>query len=355
LTSYIFRRLAAILSTLLVLTILIYGVAMVFPIETRAELYFPKNPGKNFKESSRPILIARIIKDYRLDDPFPVQYTRWLGGFVTGNWGYSPSNSDDVLPALIRLAPGTAELTLYSLILFIPLGLIGGIYAGGHRRQKEDRLFRLAAFIATSLPPMVLAILLLAVFYVMVHWFPPDRLSDTTRLLVIGSNFHLYTGLYTIDGLLNGRPDITLEALRHLASPVITLSLFHWATLGRVTRASIMEEMDKEYILSGRARGISDRVIVWKHAFRNALLPALNSTALSAASLITGVYVVEAIFNFRGVSYFIRNALSNHLVDLPAMMGFTIFSVSLVLVFMAILDLLQAIADPRYREGLMSR
>ncbi len=131
----------------------------------------------------------------------------------------------------------------------------------------------------------------MATFYVALYWFPVGRLSDTTRMFVLSPGFHLYTGLITLDGLLNGRPGISLEALRHLVLPVVTLAGFHWATLSRITRSVMVEELGKGYVLAARARGLPDRQVVWRHAFRNALLPALNSCALSAAALLTGVFI----------------------------------------------------------------
>ncbi|MCA9978501.1 MAG: ABC transporter permease, partial [Anaerolineales bacterium] len=163
-----------------------------------------------------------------------------------------------------------------------------------------------------------------------------------------------YTGFLTLDGLLNGRIDVTLDAFRHLVLPVFTLSLAHWATLGRVTRVAMIEEIDKEYITSARARGLYNRSVVWRHAFRNALLPALTSSLLSAASLVTGVFVVEVIFSIKGLSELITKGIGAFTPDTPLALGFAVYSVLLVLPIMMVLDLLKAIVDPRLREGEVS-
>jgi len=155
--------------------------------------------------------------------------------------------------------------------------------------------------------------------------------------------------LLTIDGLLNGRLDISLDAIRHLVLPVVTLSLFHWATLGRVTRTSVIEELDKDYIVAAHARGLSPRRILWGHVLRNAAVPGLTSSALSAASLITGVYVVEVVFGWPGVSKLITDSMWQPDVALAA--GFAVYSVLAVLSLMVLLDIIQAIVDPRLREG----
>jgi peptide/nickel transport system permease protein len=350
--AFLLRRGLSILITLLVISLALYAVSMTFTPEERADLYFPKNVGKNFKESSRPILINRIIDEYGLRDPFPAQYSRWVVHLFQGDWGYSATARDEVLSVLLRLTPATAELTLYSLVLFFPLGVISGVISGWKRGRAPDVGFRSIAAIATSLPPFLLAVILLSTFYVWLHWFMPERLGDTTRLYLYSGAFQTYTGLLTIDGLLNGRPDISLEALRHLVLPVVTLSFAQWAVVGRITRAAMIEELGKDYVTSARARGLPYRRVIWRHTLRNVVSPVLNSSALSATSLITGLFIIESIFNFQGISTFLRNALLETTPDLPAVLGFSIYSTLMVLGLMLVMDILQALLDPRYQEGM---
>ena len=134
--------------------------------------------------------------------------------------------------------------------------------------------------------------------------------------------------------------------------PVFTLSLYHWATLGRIARISMINERRKEYVTSARARGLPERRVVWHHAFRNMLSPSLTSMVLSATSIITGVFVVEIIFNFPGVSRVILSAMDG-VPDAPAALGFAVYSVFIVLLLMFFLDVLQAILDPRIREEVL--
>jgi peptide/nickel transport system permease protein len=136
--------------------------------------------------------------------------------------------------------------------------------------------------------------------------------------------------------------------------PALTLSLYHWATLGRLIRTTIIETRKKEYIISARARGFMERRVLWRHAFRNALAPALTSMGLSAAALLTGVYVVEIIFGIYGISEVITNAMSG-IPDAPAALGFAVYSVVIVLVLMFILDIIQAALDPRVRAEILGR
>jgi peptide/nickel transport system permease protein len=347
---FVLTRFFFILTTLFVITIVLYGLIMLTLVEDRASLYYPKGMRQDLTVAQMEAILEKIIVKHHLRDPFPVQYLSWISALVQGDWGYSPALGEDVLPSLVRATPVTAELTFYSLLVFIPLGLVSGVVAADRQAQRFDNNFRLAAFTATSLPPFILAIILLAVFYVGLYWFPPERLSTNLSQDVRSPSFKVYTGFMTVDGLLNGRPDVSADAARHLVLPVITLSLLHWATLGRVTRATMIEELDKEYIRAARGRGIPHNRVIWRHAFRNTLPPTLTSTALSAASLFTGVFMTEVIFNFHGLSRTIVGAVYSA-PDAPAVMGFSIYSVMIVLSLMLILDLLIACVNPLVRKG----
>ena len=297
-------------------------------------------------------MIQRAIDSHHLDDPYPVQYVYWLRSLARGEWGYSPILQSDVLEALLIRTPVTLELTFYSLLLFIPLGLLGGVMSAWRQNKLTDQWIRFGAFLATSFPPFILSFFLLSIFYVGLGWFPPDRLGLQTGFLVNSADFQSFTGFMTIDGFLNGLPEVILDAFRHLVLPVFTLSLYHWATLTRVTRSILQDELSKEYILAARARGLSQRRIVWRHGLKNAMAPALTSSILSAASLITGVFVVEIIYNYHGVSDLIVRGITL-VPDAPAVLGFAVYSVTLVLLLMLALDAIQAFVDPRYRDEVM--
>jgi peptide/nickel transport system permease protein len=352
--QFLTRRLIDVIITLFVVTIILYGVAMLAPLEVRAKLYWPPQASEQWlafqDESKVRELNEWVIKKYGLNDPFPVQYGRWLSNLLRGDWGSSFA-ANDVLPALIQRIPLTLELTLYSILLLVPLGLACGAVAGWHKGRFSDIAFRFLAFIGTSIPAFILAFLFLTFFYVAVRWFPPGRISGplSYEIRSAASSFQNYTGMLTIDGVLNGRLDITLQALRHLVLPVITLSLAHWATLGRVTRASMNEELSQQYITAAQGRGLPARSIVWVHALRNAILPGLNSIAVSMASLITGVFVIEAVFGLNGVSELVVMAAAQ--LDLTLALGVAIFSVMMVLPLMFVFDVIQGLVDPRIREG----
>jgi len=347
--AFLLKRIGTVAVTLVIVTALIYGIINLAPLESRVNLYMGRRTRSNMSAQIERNMIAAIIREHGLDDPFPVQYVRWLGRMVRGEWGYSPLLRADVLEVLAKRTPATVELTLYSLLLFLPLGLITGAMAGWKRGRAGDRTFRLAAYVGTSIPPYILGLVLLSIFYVGLHWFLPGTLTSRAEAVIGSPSFRTFTGLTTIDSLLNGQWAVLWDAVRHLALPVVTLSLFHWATLGRVTRALIIEEAGKGYITAAQAKGLAPRRILWGHAAPNVIAPGLTSSALSAATLITGVYVVEMVFNWPGVSKLVTYTVYEPDVALAA--GFSVYSVLGVLAIMLTLDILQALVDPRLRGG----
>ncbi len=152
------------------------------PQQARIELYMPNSrsilPG--WEERTR----EKIIEVHHLDAPFHIQYYFWVRSLFDGDWGYSPSLNKSVLPELLRKTPVTLELIFYALLFQIPLGFIAGIWAARNKDRPADYATRLTAFIATSLPEFVLAIILLAIFYVSLGWFPPERLNMNNHLFI---------------------------------------------------------------------------------------------------------------------------------------------------------------------------
>lgn len=352
LLQFIIRRFLVVPVSLVVITMVLYGGVMLTPPEARAQLYFPERMNPNMTEEQMAKFQEVIIVRHHLRDPYIVQYAYWVGSLFDGTWGFSQSLNEEVLPALLRRTPITLELSLYSLLFLIPLGLVSGVISGWRRSGIFDRLFRTAAFISTSMPMFILAMVLLSAFYINLGWFAPGRMSLAYSLELSEGTFNHFTGLLTIDSLLNGRLDIYKDAWRHLAMPVFTLSLYHWATLGRVTRSTMIAERSKEYILAARARGLIERRVVWRHAFYNMLSPSLTSMTLSAATIVTGVFIAEIIFDFKGISSVIVKAMQG-IPDSAAALGFAVYSVVMVLLLMFVLDVLIAIFDPRVREGVL--
>ncbi|MBI9044548.1 MAG: ABC transporter permease [Anaerolineaceae bacterium] len=349
LAKFILWRFLQIPLTFFLVTFILYSIFLAFPGEYRLRLFLTSQDFSQLSSGLDQELIDELIETHQLNDPFYLQYARWLGNIAKGDWGHSGMMRMDIKDAYLRFLPATIELLFYSVLFTIPLSILGGVLAGYRQDRPSDFIFRFLAFVATSFPTFILAFILLAVFYVILYWFQPERISDATRYFMQTEAFRSYTGLITLDGILNGRLDITMEAARHLVLPVLTLSFAQWATTGRVTRAAAIDEKKKEYSVAARARGVSDRNILWRHILPNILSPALTSSALTSASMVTMLFVVEIIFDISGMSSLIVYQMG-FAMDVVSVMAFTIFSVMIVMIFMFVLDVCQAIVDPRIRE-----
>ncbi|MFC1997105.1 ABC transporter permease subunit [Chloroflexota bacterium] len=345
--KFLGNRIIYLLGTLILSTIFLYGAFVWFlPPEARAMAYIPPWGGRGSMENR----VESTIETYGFRDPFPVQYFHWATQLLQGDWGVSTAINDEVLDILLIRTPATAELVIFAVLIFVPLGLVSGVAAGWKQGKTTDHGFRLTAFIATSIPPFVLGLMLLSVFYIGLHWFPPGRVSLPFKAVIDSPEFNNYTHLLVLDGLLNGRFDIALDALRHLILPAFTLSLTYWATLGRVTRAVMIDELQEDYVITARGKGLSQEGVVWQHAFRNSLVPGLNSIALSAAMFMTNAIIIEIIFGYPGISKPLTQSFDGWVPDVYMAMGFAVYSMLFVLPLMFILDIIQAMVDPRIRE-----
>ena len=276
---FIFLRLMLFPLTLFVVTVTLMAMLSLTPPEVRVLQYLPHRVLDNLNEMDNDQLHAateRYIEEYHTDDPFPMQYAYWVVNVFTQGGGISPNLKGEVFSALLSKTAVTAELTLYALLLFIPLGIVSGLRGGWEQGGLKDLRFRTAAYIATSLPPYIVALVLIDIFYMFLGWFPPGRLGIAISQEVLSPDFQKFTGLLTIDSLLNGRLDIFIDSVRHLVLPVCALSLMYWATLGRIVRSTIITERDKDYITAARSRGIPE----------NRLLMAACITQCSGSGII---------------------------------------------------------------------
>jgi peptide/nickel transport system permease protein len=344
--KYILRRLMILPAVLFVVTLVLFVLFLQVPAEQRVGVYLPSvRPRMTPEETER--LIQATIERYGLDRPLWVQYREWVTNLVKGDWGYSPSWREPVLEGLLRRVPATLELTLFALVPAILLAVGLGRVAARRRGALPDHMVRSAAFLGWAFPPFVLALVLINVAYARTGWFPPGRMSIWASPIVNGDGFQAYTGLLTVDALLNGQPRISWDAIRHLVLPGTCLALAEWALLTRVMRASLLDVQGHEYITTARAKGLSEVQVVNRHAMRNALLPLISTAGVTPPLLITGVAVVEVVFNFNGVG---RWAVDGFLsTEIPVTVGFALASCVVTVLSSLLADLLYAVVDPRVR------
>jgi peptide/nickel transport system permease protein len=243
----------------------------------------------------------------------------------------------------------TLELTFYTVPILLVLGIWLGTISGIYHDKLVDHATRFGAIVFWSLPNFLFALILLMIFYGYLHLFPPGVINDELYRFILDNpdKYTHYTHFYTIDGLLNGRPDITWDAFKHLVLPVISLVLVIMALFVRLMRATMIEEISKDYIITGLAKGADKKTVYYKHARKNALIPIVTVSGTLIAFLIQGEVMEEVVFNRSGMGMWLAYAAVQ--LDIPALMGIVILT-SLLMVFTnLVVDVLCAYIDPRIR------
>jgi len=342
LRAYIVRRLLLLIPVLFGVTVFIFGITMLFsPIE-RASLYV---------RSARQMgNLPQIIATYGLDRPFWVQYGTWINQVFHGNLGWSPVVGMPVWDAIWQFLPATLELAIFATPLIIILGIFFGTRAAAHKDKPVDHVTRVVAIAGWSLPTFWLGLVLLMIFYsFFTGLLPPERLSHPMNLLVNSADFIRYTHINTIDAILNLNGAVFLDALRHLVLPVVTLTIVQMAFIMRLMRSSMLESLGKGYVLTARAKGLAERVVVNKHARRNALIPVITVSGYVFAGLANGVVITETIFAFKGIGWWAANAAIR--LDIAGVLGFALFNAVLFVIVNLVVDILYTRVDPRVRLG----
>jgi peptide/nickel transport system permease protein len=341
--AFIIRRILLVIPTLLGCSLLLFAVTQMISPYIRVQLYITSE--KQFYR------VDEVIAKYHLKDPFYVQYVNWITEVLHGNLGWSKVANQPVLTAMLRRLPATLELVLFAAPLTVILGIYLGVKSAVRKDTWIDHLTRSTAIIGWSLPSFWLAIILIAIFYVQLGWFAPHRLGTAAEMFVNSGNFTQYTGLNTIDGLLNGQLWIAGDALIHLVLPVTVLTVIQIALVIRVMRSSMLEALNKNYIVMARAKGLRNSEVINKHARRNALIPVVTLSALLVAGMITGVVITETVFAINGIGRFAADAAVSRggAVDVPAILGFTLFAGIVFIMANLMVDIAYAYLDPRIR------
>jgi len=338
--AYIIRRLMVLPIIIFGVTLLIFGMMSFLDPGQRASLYvqsIPKGAGE----------IDEIIEKYGLDDPMYVQYFRWLNGVVHGDLGFSKTGKAPVLDTIKRFIPASFELAIWAAVPLIWIGIWLGVKSALHHNKPIDQFLRVFAIVGWSFPTFVFGLLVLMIFYAKLDWFPAGRLSEWANQVVLSAEFTRYTGMNTLDSLLNLRLDIFWDAARHLVLPVITLSYVSWALILRVTRSSMLEVLRADYVTTARSKGLKESVVIDKHAKPNALIPVATVSGIVIIGLMSGVVITETVFNYRGLGWWVASSAAQ--LDVISVLGFSLFYAVLVVFGNLTVDVMYAYLDPRVR------
>jgi peptide/nickel transport system permease protein len=291
---------------------------------------------------SNPEIVANYRQKWGLDKSLPEQFGLYMLNLVKGDMGVSIRTQRDVVKDLAQFLPATAELALCAMIVSIFGGVSLGLIAAIKSQTWIDQLVRVIALIGSSMPVFWMALIMLQIFYSGLSWLPgPGRLDSS---IAAPPNV---TGMYVIDGIIVADWKVVGNALQHLILPSIVLGWFELGLIARITRASMLEVLNADYIRTARAKGLVERIIIIGHALPNVMLPVITVIGLAVAGLMAGAVQTETIFAWPGIGRYAINASES--LDFPGIMGVTIVIAFIYVITNLLVDLLYGVLDPRVR------
>jgi ABC-type dipeptide/oligopeptide/nickel transport system permease component len=301
-SAFILRRLLLAIPTLvgvLIVAFLLLYVAPGDPVQAMVG------------ERADSATVARLREELRLNDPLPVQFGHYVGGVVKGDLGRSYITNRPIIRDVLERFPKTLQLAGAAMLLATVCGVTLGIFSARNPGGIIDRIGLVIAYLGISFPVYWVGLLLILLFAVTLHWLPPSGFGG----------------------------------IRYLILPAIALGMRSIAFLARMTRSSMLDSLGADFVRTARAKGLGERVVVWRHALRNALIPVITVLGLDFGSYLTGSILTETVFSWPGIGRYVVNAIGRR--DLPAIQGSVLF-LSVVFVLVNLLtDLAYAKADPR--------
>lgn len=318
-TTYILRRIIQTLVLLVVLSYLCFNLMTLMPGDP-VELMISSNPKITAED------VARLREFYGLDQPTYVRYQRWVSTILEGDLGYSRTYRIPVSEMLGPSLKYTFILSMSSLFLSLLIAIPLGIYCALRPNSKFDYIVNLLSFAGISAPSFWLGIVLIIIFSVNLGWLPAGGYQTTG--IIYDNIFHEI-----------------LDKAKYLILPVLSLSIQSIGRFSRFARSAMLEAMRNDYIRTARAKGLSENIVIWRHGFRNALIPLITIVTLSLSSVFSGALITETFFAYPGAGRLIYTSIIGNDFNV-AMISF-IISIAMVLVMSLIADLLYGVADPR--------
>jgi len=329
------RRLAALVVLALGITLIAFVLTQLVPGDPALSALGPVT-------SADPEAVAAYHEHWGMDEPLPVQYLTYLGNLLQGDLGVSQLSHQPVLTDLREAIPATAELAFLSMVFAILVGVPLGVVAAIRQNKATDHTLRVVSLAGISMPTFWLALLALYVFFFRLDWFPGGGRLDPGV-----SPPDQVTGMYTIDAVLQGQWSVARDALHHLILPALVLAAFNVSLIMRYTRSAILEVLNDDYVRAARAKGLPERTVVRRHVLRAALPSIVTVLGLVFANVLTGAVLVESIFSWPGVGQYAYQASIE--LDLPAIMGVSLFVAIVYVTVNFIVDVLYGVIDPRLR------
>ena len=318
---------------------MLFGVSVVVFVMVRA---IPGDPAQILLgQAATPAQVAEVRERLGLDEPLPIQYLVFLKGALTGDLGDSLVVGQPVTAVLLERFPATLELTLAALFFAIAIGVPVGVIAAVRQYSLLDKITSVVALTGVSMPVFWLALVLVVVFTVRVDWLPfPGRVGGDV-------SFTSYTGLYLLDTLITLNFPAFWDVLRHLILPAVALGTIPMAVITRMTRSSMLEVMNEDYVRTARAKGVVPGRVVFRHALRNAMLPTITVIGLQFGLLMGGAILTETIFGWPGVGQIAIESVNRR--DYAMIQGVVLYGATFFVLVNLLVDVLYAVLDPRVR------
>ena len=302
----------------------------------------PGDPARTIAgEHASTQTIEALREKYGLDKPLATQYWIWFRQVLKGDLGRSIVSNQPVMREILDRFPNTVELTFVSMFIAILVGSIAGIVSASKQYSFLDYTTMGIALFGVSMPVFWLGIMLMMIFGVFLRWLPLGGRIDTLI------PFQRISGFYLLDSVISWNWQAFVSSLRYLVLPSVALATIPMATIARVTRSSMLEVLRQDYIRTERAKGLSERLVIYKHAARNALLPVITVIGLNFGLLLAGAILTETIFSWPGIGRYVVKAVQMR--DYPAVQGCVLFFAFMFVVVNLITDVLYAYIDPRIK------
>lgn len=312
LKGFLFKRLITLVPVLLIVGTIVFGLVHLTPGDPASYMLGPDATQAD---------IIRLRKGLGLEDPLPVQYGRFLGKAVTGNLGESIFLRQPVTTAIMDRIEPTALLTAYAAIIAVNIGLLLGIFAAAHRNSFLDQGLMFIAVLGVSIPSFWLGLNLIMVLGVKYQIFP-----------IAGYKTFAQVGF---------------GVFKYLTMPALSLGLIEAALIARMTRASMLEVFRQDYVRTARAKGLMERVVIFRHALRNAAIPIVTVIGNTVAILMGGAVVTETVFNIPGLGRLMIQSVARR--DYPMIQGAVLFVAVVYVLINLTVDLIYTVVDPRIR------
>ncbi|MGE3912174.1 MAG: ABC transporter permease [Chloroflexota bacterium] len=313
-TTYILRRLVSMVPVLLLVSLVIFSLIHLTPGDPVVAM---------LGEEATPEARDNLRRQLGLDRPLPVQYASWLARVLTGDFGRSIRTNQPVAEAISERLPVTVELAVLAMAIALSIALPAGIIAATKRGTAADISSTVLCLMGVSIPNFLLAVFLVYIFSLQLRWLPP-----------IG-----FTSLFT---------DV-VENLKGMVMPAIALGTFAAAATARLTRSTLLEVLNQDYIRTGRAKGLNELAVIRRHALKNAMIPVVTVVGLQLGNLLGSAIVTESIFALPGVGRLVVDSIYQR--DFPLVQGVVLYLALIFLVVNLLVDLVYAYLDPRIRYG----